>query len=81
MMQSLLVACNEWKQCKVTCTLDAGAQLTLLALSKASLLASFDLSVNIYVALQGLEVLVVKIWDVCLVLKNLCHYGSPKRMV
>ena len=68
-----LVVCYEWQQCNVTCALDGGCQTALLALGEAGLLAGFDLAVHVYKALQGLEVLVVKVWYVSLVLKNLCH--------
>jgi hypothetical protein len=71
--EEILVISYERKECDVASTLDGGAQATLLAFGKTGLLASFDLAVNIYVALQGLEVLVVKVSDVCLVLKNFSH--------
>jgi hypothetical protein len=53
--------------------LDSNAQTALLTLGQTGLLASFDLSVHVHVALQGLEVLVVKKCYVCAVFKDLCH--------
>jgi hypothetical protein len=53
--------------------LDSHRQAALLVFAQTGLLASLDLTKLIYVALQGLEILVVKIRYVCLVLKNLSH--------
>lgn len=53
--------------------LDSSSQTALLALGEAGLLACFDLSINVYIALQSLEIFVVKIWNVGALLKYLCH--------
>lgn len=58
----------------MTSPLDSGAQTALLTLFQTSLLARLDLTKLIDVALQGLEVLVIKIRYIRAVLKNLCHY-------
>jgi len=63
----------------VPCTLDSYAQVALLTLGQTSLLTSLDLAVLVYVALQGLEILVVKVSYVCTVLKNLCHKNVEQR--
>jgi hypothetical protein len=68
---------HEWEKSDVPCALDSYAQVTLLTLGQAALLAGFDLAVLVYVALQGLEVLVVKVSYVSAVLKNLCHGLHP----
>ncbi len=57
----------------MSCTLDSFCKLSLLTFSQTSLLTSFDLTILIHISLQGLKVLVVKIWNVCSVFKNLCH--------
>lgn len=54
-------------------SLDSHAQAPLLAFAQAGFLACLDLAVLIYVALQGFEILMVKIRYVCSVLKNLRH--------
>ena len=71
-----LVVCHKWQQCDVACALDGNAQVALLALGQAGLLARLDLSVYVYVTLQGLNVLVVKIWYIAAMFKNLCHTMS-----
>ena len=53
--------------------LDGAGQLTLLAFGKSGLFSLFNLSVLVYVALQGLKVLVVKESYVGLMLEYLCH--------
>ncbi len=53
--------------------LNRARQLPLLALGQTGLFARFDLAVLVDVALQGLEILVVKKCYVCPVLKNLSH--------
>lgn len=68
-----LVVSNERKQCEVPSTLDSDRQSALFALLQTSLLARLNLTEAIHVALQGLEILVVEIWNICLVLKNLSH--------
>ena len=55
-------------------TLDSFCQLTLLAFGKTGLLTSLDLSVLVHIPLQGLEILVVEVWNVCSMFKNLCHF-------
>jgi hypothetical protein len=68
-----LVASYEWQQRDVPGTLDSGTQPTLLTFGQAGLLAGLDLSVLVHVALQGLEILVVKKRYIGPVLKYLCH--------
>ena len=57
---------------------DGASQLALLALGQAGFLAGFYLSVLVHIALQGLEILVVKKGYVGPVLKYLCHSFSLK---
>jgi hypothetical protein len=68
-----LIVRNERQQRDVTGALDSGAQTALLGLGQTGLFAGFDLSVDVYETLQGLEILVVKVRYVGFVLKNLCH--------
>ena len=74
-----LVCCYEWQQCDVTCALNGNRQTALLVLLQASLFAGLYLAKLVYIALQGLEVLVVKICYVCLVFKNLRHNILERR--
>jgi hypothetical protein len=60
--------------------LDSHCQTALLTLGQTSLLASFDLPVLVYIALQGLKVLVVKKRYVCSVFKYLCHLILLKKL-
>lgn len=59
--------------------LNSHTQTPLLTLGQTALFATFDLSVLVDVALQGLKVLVVKKCYVSPVLKNLCHYFLERR--
>ena len=62
----------------MTGALDSTCQLALLHFGQAGLLARLDLAILIYVALQGLKILVVKKRHVSAVFKNLCHVNySP----
>jgi hypothetical protein len=56
--------------------LNSSTQPTLLTLSQPSLLTRLNLTVNVYVPLQSLKVLVVKVSHISLVLKNLSHIIS-----
>ena len=49
--------------------LDSLGQPALLAFCQAGLFAGLNLPVNVYITLQGLEVLIVKIWYIGSVFK------------
>jgi hypothetical protein len=74
---TLLVAGHERQERDVPGALDSHAQTALFVLFETRLFAGLDLSELIDVALQGLEVLVVKICHVCPMLKNLRHNLIP----
>lgn len=73
MLLRLLSSGYERQQADVPGTFDSNCQVALLALCQAGFFTRFDLAVLVDVALQGFEIFVVKICNVCAVFENLCH--------